>query len=179
MKRSYESWLETGFSSEQREYTAPTELLAPDGSLQAAGWARHNVFDYDRSRVRHALRRKEWDFYQISDGSFMVQISFANISLGGYASAVLVDLKNHKTICFKMAPFMGGKDKYVLPAKGDVPSKVRMEVGKSLFETVTEPERRSLRFELGELSAEFTMDILAALPFSSVGLSNMLDRKDT
>ena len=159
-KRTYESWLETGFRSAQREYTAPTELLAPDGSLQAAGWARHNVFHYDRSRVRHPLRRKEWDFYQISDGKYMVQLSFANISLGGYASAVLVDLRAGKTLCSKMAPFLGGKDRFVLPPKGDVPGVVRMEVGKSVFETVTEPERRTLRFSLGELSCEFIMDIL-------------------
>ena len=89
MNRTYKSWLE------------PAELLGPDGRLLAAGWARHNVFDYDRSRVRHSLRRKEWDFYQISDGHYMVQISFANISLGGYASAVLVDLKEGKTLCSK------------------------------------------------------------------------------
>ena len=74
MNRTYKSWLETDFKSEQREYTEPTELLAPDGKLLAAGWARHNVFDYDRTRVRHVLRRKEWDFYQISDGHYMVQI---------------------------------------------------------------------------------------------------------
>ena len=160
MKRTYESWLETNFKSAQREYSAPTELLAPDGSLLAAGWARHNVFDYDRSRVRHVLRRKEWDFYQISDGRYMVQLSFANISLGGYASAVLVDLRAGKTLCSKMAPFLGGKDRYVLPPKGDVPGRVRMEVGKSVFETVTEPTRRTLRFALGEVSADFRMDIL-------------------
>lgn len=160
MKRTYKSWLETDFRSAQREYTEPTPLLAPDGTLLAKGWARHNVFDYDRTRVRHALRRKEWDFYQLSNGRYMVQISFANISLGGYASAVLVDLREGKTLCSKMAPFLGGKDKYVLPPKGDVPGRVRMEVGKSLFETVTEETRRSLRFSLEDVSCEFTMDVL-------------------
>ena len=160
MERTYKSWLESDFHSEQREYTEPTELLAPDGTLLASGWARRNVFAYDRNRVRHPLRRKEWDFYQISDGRRMAQISFANISLGGYASAVLVDLREHKILCSKMAPFLGGKDKYVLPPKGDVPGRVRMEVGKSVFETVTEPEQRTLRFSMGEISCEFTMKLL-------------------
>ena len=163
MNRTYKSWLETDFRSEQKEYSAPTPLLGSDGTLQAAGWARHNVFAYDRTKVRRPLRRKEWDFYQLSDGKYMVQISFANISLGGYASAVLVDLQNQKVLCSKMAPFLGGKDKYVLPARGDVPGRVRLEVGKSVFETVTEPERRTLHFEMEEVSADFTMEILPGL----------------
>ena len=163
MERTYRSWLDGDFSSAQREYTEPTPLLAPEGRLLAAGWARRNVFDYDRTCVKKALRRKEWDFYQISDGHYMVQISFANISLGGYASAVLVDLRAGKTLCSKMAPFLGGKDRYVLPPKGDVPNTVRMEVGKSVFEAVTEKTRRTLRFTMDDVECDFTMDIAPGL----------------
>lgn len=163
MDRTYKSWLDGGFVSEQKEYTEPTPLLAADGTLRAAGWARKNVFDYDRTKVRHALRRKEWDFYQISDGSYMAQISFANISLGGYASAVLVDLRKGKTLCSTMAPFLGGKDRYVLPPKGDVPNRVHMAVGKSVFEAVTETEKRTVRFALGDVACDFTMDIAPGL----------------
>ena len=163
MERTYKSWLDGDFSSAQREYTEPTPLLGADGKLLAAGWARRNVFDYDRTCVKKTLRRKEWDFYQISDGRYMVQISFANISLGGYASAVLVDLRAGKTLCSKMAPFLGGKDKYVLPPKGDVPNTVRMEVGKSVFEAVTEENRRTLHFSLDDVECDFTMDIAPGL----------------
>ena len=163
MKRTYRSWAEAPFSSLQREYTEQTPLLSPDGTLLPKGWARRNVFAYERDLVKHTLRRKEWDFYQLSNGSLMVQISFANISLGGYASAVLVDLRQHKTICSKMAPFLGGKDKYVLPPRGDVPGTVRMEVGKSVFETVTTETERKLRFSMGDVSCDFTMDILPGL----------------
>ena len=163
MKRTYKSWLEGEVSSCQREYTEPTSLLLADGSLHAAGWARHNVFSYDRDLVKHPLRRKEWDFYQLSNGRLMVQISFANISLGGYASAVLVDLQSGKTLCSKMAPFLGGKNKYILPARGDVPGKVRMTVGKSVFETVATETARTLRFTMGDVDCAFEMDILPGL----------------
>lgn len=163
MERTYKSWLEGEFASEQKEYTAPTPLLGVDGTLLAAGWARRNVFDYDRDRVKKTLRRKEWDFYQISDGHYMVQLSFANISLGGYASAVLADLRQGKVLCSKMAPFLGGKDKYVLPAKGDIPNEVRMTVGKCLFEALTLETQRSLRFQMDDVSCDFTMDIAPGL----------------
>ena len=113
MEKTYSSYLEWAEPSRQTEVTAETPLLAEDGTLIARGWARHNVFQYDRNRVRHVMRRKEWDFYQISDGLRMLQLSFANISLGGYASAVLVDLKAGKTLASDMAPFVGGKDRYV------------------------------------------------------------------
>ena len=93
MEKTYTGWQDWDFKSKQTEYTEPAPLLAEDGTLLASGWARRNVFQYDRDRVKHIYRRKEWDFYQLSDGRHMVQLSFANISLGGYASAVLVDLR--------------------------------------------------------------------------------------
>ncbi len=163
MERTYRSWLDGGFDSAQREYTEPTPLLDAEGRLLAAGWARRNVFDYDRDRVRRTLRRKEWDFYQISDGRYMAQLSFANISLGGYASAVLVDLRQGKTLCSKMAPFLGGKDRYILPKKGDEPNEVHMSVGKSVFEAVTRERSRSLRFQLGDVQCDFSMEIAPGL----------------
>ena len=92
--RTYPSWLKGEVKSAQKEYTEPTKLLADDGTLLSPGWARHMVFDYDRTKSTPTMRRKEWDFYQISDGRYMIQISFANISIGGYASAALVDLKS-------------------------------------------------------------------------------------
>ena len=163
MKKTYKSWLDGNFESAQKEYTSDTPLLDKDGTLLAKGWARHNVFDYDRNSVKHKKRRKEWDFYQISNGNYMVQISFANISLGGYASAVLVNLKTGKTEASVMSPFIGGGDKYVLPPKGDVPGKVSMKVGKALFETETTATERKIKFVMGKVKCDFKMDIAPGL----------------
>ena len=163
MKKTYRSFSEWEKPSLQREYTEATPLLAEDGTLLAKGWARKNVFLYDRNRVRHVLRRKEWDFYQISDGKLILQLSFANISLGGYASAVLVDLKAGKTLVSDMAPFLGGKDRYVLPKRGDAPHFVSFRVGKALFEVNAGAERRSIRYENGDVQCRVEMEIPAGL----------------
>ena len=163
MKRTYKSWIDDGLTSAQKEYTEPTELLGSDGKLLAAGWARHNVFDYDRKRVKKQRRRKEWDFYQISDGEYMAQISFANISLGGYTSAVLVNLKTGKVESTNMSAFLGGKDKYVLPAKGDIPGKVSLKVNKAVFKTETTEKNRKVLFKDGDVRCEFKMDIMPGL----------------
>ncbi len=173
MDKTYLGWRDPGFpASEQKEYTQGTPLLAADGTLLAAGWARHGVFDYDRTRVRHPLRRKEWDFYQISDGRHMAQVSFANISLGGYASAVLVDLREGRTLASAMGAFVGGKDRYILPARGDEPGSVSFRTGGALFESVTMDDARTLVFEKEGVRCEFSMDrlpgqenITTVLPF--------------
>ena len=163
MERTYKSWKEWEKPSLQKEYMEEAPLLAGDGRLLAAGWARHNVFRYDRNAVRHVMRRKEWDFYQISNGRLMLQVSFANISLGGYASLVLVDLREGKTLVSDMAPFAGGKDRYILPAKGDEPNHISFRVGKALFEVETGAESRRIRYENGDVRCDIRAEIPAGL----------------
>ncbi len=163
MERTYKNYKEWGYKSKQKEYTTSTDLLSKDGTLMASGWARHNVFNYNRYDVKKIMRRKEWDFYQISNGSLMAQISFANISLGGYASAVLVDLKTGKILRSAMSPFIGGKDKYVLPKKGDVPHNYEFKVGKAIFKVDTKENVRSIYFKMNDVECNFTMDIMQGL----------------
>lgn len=163
MEKTYVGWREATQKSKQTEYTEPTKLLASNGTLLAKGYAKHNVFDYERNNVKKQNRRKEWDFYQLSNGRYMVQISFANISLGGYVSAVLVDLYEGKTIANKMSPFIGGKDKYVLPPKGDVPNNVNMTIGKAHFDFNTTETCRTLYFKCQDIECNFSMDIMPGL----------------
>lgn len=172
--RTYLSWLKGEVKSAQKEYTEPTKLLADDGTLLSPGWARHNVFEYDRTKSNPSNRRKEWDFYQISNGKYMVQISFANISIGGYVSAVLVDLRHpdpskklgQGTVVGPMTLFLGGRDKYVLPAKGDAPNNVKYSInaiGKADFEFDTKEDSRTLYFKSTakgkDVECKFQMDI--------------------
>lgn len=97
----------------------------------------------------------------------MVQLSFANISLGGYVSAVLIDLINpdkNKTLCAgqlvgPMAIFLGGKNKYVLPPKGDEPNNVKFAFGGAEFEFDTKETSRTLYFKMKDVECHFQMDI--------------------
>lgn len=173
-ERTYKSWLKGEIKSAQKEYTAPTKMLADDGTLLSPGWARRMVFDYDRSKVTPVNRRKEWDFYQVCNGRYMVQLSFANISIGGYVSAVLIDLlhpdksKKHNAgnVVGPMVIYLGGRDKYPLPPKGDVPNNVKFTVkgvGKADFEFDTKENSRTLYFKgkAGgkDVECNFQMDI--------------------
>ena len=159
LKKTYQSWMDRSEKSLQTEYTEETPLLAGDGTLLAKGWARRNVFTYDRKLVRHPSHRKEWEFYQISDGRRMLQLSFANISLGGYVSAVLVDLLAGKTLVSDMAFFLFGKNKYELLPKGDVPGDIILNVGKAALEIHAKETSRHLSYTNGSVRGEITMDI--------------------
>ena len=132
-KRTYPTWLNGEVKSVQKEYTEPTKLLDENGNLIAPGFARHNVFEYDRSQVVPKMRSKEWDFYQISNGKYAVQLNFANISFGGFISAKLIDLHNRQhdrkhdtnTVCDATVLYLGGREKYKMPPKGDVPNNLK------------------------------------------------------
>lgn len=171
IERTYPSWLKGEFKSAQKEYTEPTKMLADDGTLLSPGWARHQIFDYSRDKVVPKMHSKEWDFYQVSNGRYMVQLSFANISFGGYVSAVLIDLKNPNpkkklaagTKHDATTLFLGGRSKYSLPTKGDVPNNVKYTVTgigkKADFEFDTKENSRTLYFKSGDVECKFEMDI--------------------
>ncbi len=146
LPKTYESWLDLKEKRAQTEYTQETPLLADDGTLLVSGWARRDRFTYDRTKTKPQMRAKEWDFYQMTDGEKLLQISFANISIGGYCSACLKDLTTGAKK-ESMSLFLGGKNKYVLPAKGDVPN--RFEYNKGKFSAVfdTHEDFRTLTFK--------------------------------
>lgn len=168
MQRTYVPFKDWKEKSAQTEYTESTPLLASDGTLLAKGWARHNVFDYDRTRVKAgAISKKEWDFYQISDGNFMLQLSFANITIGGYVAAKFLDLKNGKIITDATQLFLGGKNKHVPPPKGDVPNRFKDKIGSAEFDFDTKETTRTLWFKMPlkgkTVECKFSMDIMPGL----------------
>lgn len=153
--------------SRQIEYTESTPLLAPDGTLLAKGWARRNVFEYDRNLVKKKLMsRKEWDFYQVSDGTYMLQLCFANITVGGYISGKMIDLRTGEVIMDTTAAFAGG-NKYVPPAKGDAPNRFKAKIGEAEFDFNTMETSRTLWYKIPYkdtvVECDFSMDILPGL----------------
>ena len=83
LKKTYKPFYEWKSKSMQREYTESTPLLKSDGTLNARGWARHNVFTYDRSLVKRErlISCKEWDYYTVTDGQKQLLVSFANVGI--------------------------------------------------------------------------------------------------
>ena len=147
-KRTYVPYTQWKEPSIQREYTEETPLLSEDGKLLAKGWARRNVFTYDRDKVkRKGMSRKEWDFYQISDGKCVLQLNFANVTLFSYISCKFVDLRTGEVWVDSMEMALPSRRKHISPPKGDVPNLLRDTIGPASFEFDTRETSRTLKLE--------------------------------
>ena len=131
----------------QKEITVPTSIYGEGGKVNA-GWCRRNLFVYDRNAVPKKLRMrtKEWDFFQVSDGEQMLQITFANISLGAAATCSYVNLKNGERL--EIAELvLFSYSKYPLEPNADVESSFHFAKGRSRLDIVTTKTERKLYFE--------------------------------
>ncbi len=147
----------------QIEITKPTRLLEENGNLAVAGWARHNFFEFDRRSAKPRSRLKEWDFYQISNGKWMVQLNFANITLGAAASALLLNLETGEIFSATNLE-VATRKKFPLPRNGEVPNFFRYEKGNTILQFDTRRSCRKLEYKgkaKGKtFSMEFTMDFM-------------------
>ncbi len=66
-------------------------LLTPKGRLAAPGWGVGDVFDYNKERLAGSKRRREWEFYQVSNSRFAFQIAYGHGPYAGRVSVTLVD----------------------------------------------------------------------------------------
>ena len=147
LKRTYTPFKDWEEKSKQIEYTEKTPLLAPDGTLLAKGWARKNVFEYNRDYVKKGfISRKEWDFYTIFDDEMQILISFANINIGGYVAAKLLNLKTGEVIC-DCVQYFAGANKHVSHVKADSPGRFKDKIGKTEFDFNTKENERTLSFK--------------------------------
>ena len=163
LKRTYVSFYDVP-KRNQVEYTKETEMLDNKGNLLVkGGYGRHDYFKFDALKSRPSSRLKQWDFYQISNGKYMAQISFANISITGYISIVLVDLTTGKVLVNNMSLFFKGK-KYPLPPISDVPNVLEYTIGKAHFKFEAYKDYRTLDVTMYKkktpITAHFDMDMM-------------------
>ena len=77
----------------QIETTERMPLLTKKGCLTRPSWAVTDVFDYNKERLRAPGRRKEWEFYQVSNRLFTFQVTYGHIAYAGTVGATLVDFE--------------------------------------------------------------------------------------
>lgn len=86
---------------EQVQITKPTQLLDRYGVLREPGYCTQMLYDYNRSCVAgHPFRLKEWDFYQIVLGEWVLQMVIGHVSYVANFSATLFSLRDKKRYHF-------------------------------------------------------------------------------
>ena len=135
--------------NKQIEYTSPTTLLDEKGNLLAKGWARHNLFKYERRLVKPRFRLKEWDFHQIQDGQYKVLINFFNITVGTSAAASIRDIRTGELIAENVVIIPFTRNKYLPPEIGDKTNKLVFDDKgiKMVYDTNLEEGYRHVTFE--------------------------------
>ena len=83
--------------TEQVRITEKIPLLDENGKLTKPGYCFTNMYEYDRSAIKaNPTRIKEWDFYQISNERYCLQVTMADISIGAAGSVTLFDMQTGK-----------------------------------------------------------------------------------
>lgn len=78
----------------QNRIYSETPVLDANGKLTEPGYCFTNLYKYDRDVIKAGKSRiKEWDFYQISNDELTVQVTIADISLGGAVTVGFFDRK--------------------------------------------------------------------------------------
>lgn len=76
----------------QHEITAPIPLLDEQGNLTEPGWARKLYPQYDRRYIKASpMRRKEWDYYLVTNGQIALALTIADNGYMGLDSISLLD----------------------------------------------------------------------------------------
>lgn len=98
----------------------PTPLLE-NGKLKTAGFSTHMNFIYDGKTVK-SRRLKEWDFYQILFGDYVLQFTMGHVSYAAQVSVTLFNIKNgfRATVC--RTKLGSGKLRKKMPNSPEKPS---------------------------------------------------------
>lgn len=76
------------------EVTREQILLKEDGSLQEPGWARKQVWQYDRKQIKAPKHRiKEWDYYLVLNEDFAGAFTLSDDGYIGLQSVSLLNFK--------------------------------------------------------------------------------------
>ncbi len=107
----------------QREITAAQTLLDEKGELIQPGYARKMLFEYNREQINAGLfSLKEWDFYQVISGDYVLQLTIGHVSYVASFSAMLFNIRTGEKKSFtRMKPLpMRGIDMPRNPEKPNV-----------------------------------------------------------
>lgn len=93
----------------QHEIVSGGNLLNQDGSLAQKGYATRALLHYNREAIKAPRWRiKEWDFYQISNDRYCLQLTIGHVSYAGAVTATLFEFhtgRRHEISAMLALPF--------------------------------------------------------------------------
>ena len=78
----------------EHEVTKVQKLLNAQGLISEPGWARSEVWEYNRENIKAPwYRKKEWDYYLFNTEDFAVAFTISDLGYIGMLSASFINLK--------------------------------------------------------------------------------------
>lgn len=161
---------------EQTQITHRIPLLDEKGNVAKPGYCVRGLYAYDRSLIQAGKTRiKEWDFYQVSNERYTVQLCIADISLGGAAFFSLFDMQTGKRV-EEMALSLFTFGKLGLEPDAEKPHKVEIKKGNNVYYTAFTGDKRVLHIDSKKVKMHIEMDVMPdlesltmAVPFARDG----------
>lgn len=86
----------------QNRIINPGNLLNVDGTLAQRGYSTHSVVYYNREAIKAApWRIKEWDFYQINNDKYCIQMTIGHVSYIGSVNVAIIDFEEGSRTCIE------------------------------------------------------------------------------
>lgn len=157
--------------SVQTETTQPTVLLDRRGRLHCPSWASDDLFVYNKERAWFPWRRREWEFYQLSDRHFALQVYCGHTGLYGIARATLIDLGSGRSRSETIRRFFPG-DSMDLDTTSGRPHRFRFEDERRAFTVDFDGEYRKVifrgeTFDVQLMFPDAADAVCTAVPFDS------------
>lgn len=170
----YEEYEENEEPEEVREGPVRRpNLLNKKGKLRRPRWATTDIYEYNKEYLRHPSRRKEWEFYQLSNTRYVFQVTYGTAAYAGLAGVTLVDFTTGERFSSGKKQLFPG-DRLDLDFSGGQPHSLKYE-DDDLFLSISFDGQvrrilvRSDRFD-ADISCHDAGDaIVTAMPFSLPG----------
>jgi len=152
---------------EQVRITEPTLLLGEDGNVLKPGYCTTNLYVYNRENIKaHPSRIKEWDFYQISNDRYTVQIVFGDISFAGFGSFAFFDRETgEREDALSVIPLTFGKMN--MPRTTETPHKISVGYAGTKLRVVAAKNKRYLTADIrarrNRIKADLELEVMDGL----------------
>lgn len=169
----------------QHEIKEITPLLDGLGNVKEPGFCFMNKYVYDRRKITaNKTRIKEWDFYQITNPRYTVQITVADISIGGFSNITVFDMQTGKRREFlNLTPLTFGKlgledntrKPHAVTDKGKNYSLV-VDALRPCHRRITAKKRRVVDVDISMELFENHESLVMAVPFEKQGYFYLNDK---
>ncbi|OQC10852.1 MAG: Major Facilitator Superfamily protein [Tenericutes bacterium ADurb.Bin087] len=110
--------------TEELSYSAPTPIFDNKKRHINFGYATDMAFVFDKKLVKKPLRLKEWDFYQIQHGRYVVQLTIGHIAYAQNIAINLIDLEGAQTYSASVVKLFKGAKSMTMPTDPSIDNEV-------------------------------------------------------